>query len=132
MDEQYLFSCQQHPPPLLLSNKNLCLLAVFHIVKDAVLCYLGDGPLVMRVHAYLERFGYINFGVFKRLKPLPGNTFSRITLNLNALNVKIIGFQNQKQNIFFVRCQEMSLNCVDVFKTTLLDSKAMIMYLADL
>lgn len=48
--------------------------AVFYIIKGAVVCYLGDGPLVMRVHAYLERFGYINFGVFKRLKPLPGNT----------------------------------------------------------
>lgn len=34
--------------------------------------FAGDGPLVMRVHAYLERYGYINFGVFKRLKPIPG------------------------------------------------------------
>lgn len=34
--------------------------------------FSGDGPLVMRIHAYLDRYGYINFGVFKRLKPLPG------------------------------------------------------------
>lgn len=88
--------------PPLHSNKSLCLLAVFHIVKDAVLCYLGDGPLVMRVHAYLERFGYINFGVFKRLKPLPGNKFSRITFNLNALNVKIIGFQTRNRIFFWL------------------------------
>lgn len=76
--------------------------AVFYIIKDAVLCFLGDGPLVMRVHAYLERFGYINFGVFKRLKPLPGNTvFYNNFINLNALNLKIISIQKQTQNIFF-------------------------------
>ncbi|XP_035207347.1 lysine-specific histone demethylase 1A-like [Stegodyphus dumicola] len=33
--------------------------------------YNSDGPLVMRVHAFLERHGFINFGVFKRLKMLP-------------------------------------------------------------
>lgn len=33
--------------------------------------YNSDGPLVMRVHSFLERQGFINFGVFKRLKPLP-------------------------------------------------------------
>lgn len=26
----------------------------------------------MRIHAYLERHGLINFGVYKRLEPLPG------------------------------------------------------------
>ncbi|VVC25102.1 Winged helix-turn-helix DNA-binding domain,Homeobox domain-like,SWIRM domain,Amine [Cinara cedri] len=30
-----------------------------------------DKVLIRRVYAYLERHGYINFGVFKRLKPLP-------------------------------------------------------------
>jgi lysine-specific histone demethylase 1 len=33
--------------------------------------YNSDGPLVMRIHSFLERNGFINFGVFKRLKPLP-------------------------------------------------------------
>jgi len=40
---------------------------------------LGDGPLVMRVHSYLDRFGFINFGVFKRLKPLPGIVYTFTT-----------------------------------------------------
>ena len=31
----------------------------------------SDGPLVMRIHSFLERHGYINFGYFKRIKPLP-------------------------------------------------------------
>lgn len=31
----------------------------------------SDVPLIHRVHAFLERNGFINFGIFKRLKPLP-------------------------------------------------------------
>lgn len=46
---------------------------VFYIIKGVVVCYLGDGSFVMRVYAYLERFGYINFGVFKRFKLFLGN-----------------------------------------------------------
>ncbi|XP_052087644.1 lysine-specific histone demethylase 1A-like [Mytilus californianus] len=42
--------------------------------------YNSDGPLVMRVHAYLERFGFINFGVFKRLKPLPSKKHGRVII----------------------------------------------------
>lgn len=34
--------------------------------------FSADGPLVMRVHAFLERFGYINFGIYKRVENLPG------------------------------------------------------------
>ncbi|PSN36278.1 Lysine-specific histone demethylase 1A [Blattella germanica] len=33
--------------------------------------YNSDEPLAMRVHAFLERYGYINFGIFKRLKQIP-------------------------------------------------------------
>lgn len=33
--------------------------------------YNSDAPFVMRVHSFLERHGFINFGIFKRLKPLP-------------------------------------------------------------
>lgn len=47
--------------------------------------FTGDGPLVMRIHAYLDRFGFINFGVFKRLKPLPGKAATmRCMLNASA------------------------------------------------
>ena len=38
----------------------------------------SDGPLVMRVHSFLERQGLINFGVFKRLKPLPVKKQGRV------------------------------------------------------
>ncbi|KAL1131629.1 hypothetical protein AAG570_011243 [Ranatra chinensis] len=33
--------------------------------------YNSDVALVTRIHSYLERHGLINFGIFKRLKPLP-------------------------------------------------------------
>lgn len=33
--------------------------------------YNSDTVLARRIHAFLERHGFINFGVFKRLKPLP-------------------------------------------------------------
>ena len=36
--------------------------------------------LVARVHAYLERHGYINFGVYKRLKPLPTKTVGKVLI----------------------------------------------------
>jgi lysine-specific histone demethylase 1 len=42
--------------------------------------YNSDGPLVMRVHAFLERHGFINFGVFKRLKPLPNKKFGKVII----------------------------------------------------
>ncbi|XP_071113292.1 lysine-specific histone demethylase 1A-like isoform X1 [Haliotis cracherodii] len=42
--------------------------------------YNSDGPLVMRVHSFLERYGLINFGVFKRLKPLPAKKHGRVVV----------------------------------------------------
>lgn len=42
--------------------------------------YNSDGPLVMRIHAYLERHGYINFGVFKRLKPIPTKKHGKVII----------------------------------------------------
>lgn len=36
--------------------------------------YNSDGPLIARVFAYLERHGYINFGVFKRIRQMPKRT----------------------------------------------------------
>uniref|UniRef100_A0A1B6LH74 Lysine-specific histone demethylase n=1 Tax=Graphocephala atropunctata TaxID=36148 RepID=A0A1B6LH74_9HEMI len=39
--------------------------------------YNSDANLVTRIHSFLERQGYINFGIFKRLKPLPVNKKGR-------------------------------------------------------
>ena len=40
--------------------------------------YNSDGVLVMRIHAYLERYGLINFGLYKRLEPIPTKKAGRI------------------------------------------------------
>lgn len=50
----------------------------------------GDGPLVMRIHAYLDRFGFINFGVFKRLKPLPGKTINKFNTDMYHILMVIV------------------------------------------
>ncbi|CAH1799050.1 unnamed protein product [Owenia fusiformis] len=42
--------------------------------------YNSDGPLITRMFSYLERYGFINFGVFKRLKPLPANPQGKVII----------------------------------------------------
>lgn len=38
----------------------------------------SDVTLLKRVHTFLERNGFINFGVFKRLKPLPAKKYGKV------------------------------------------------------
>lgn len=38
--------------------------------------YNSDTVLVHRIHSYLERHGLINFGIYKRVKPLPSEYIS--------------------------------------------------------
>lgn len=40
--------------------------------------YNSDEPLAMRVHAFLERYGYINFGIFKRIRPIPTKKLGKV------------------------------------------------------
>lgn len=40
--------------------------------------YNSDIPLLKRVHAYLERNGFINYGIFKRLKSLPAKKYGKV------------------------------------------------------
>ncbi|KAF7990616.1 hypothetical protein HCN44_000421 [Aphidius gifuensis] len=40
--------------------------------------YNSDPVLTRRIHAYLERYGFINFGVFKRLKPIPSKKVGKV------------------------------------------------------
>ncbi|KAG7205312.1 hypothetical protein KM043_007316 [Ampulex compressa] len=40
--------------------------------------YNSDSVLARRIHAFLERHGFINFGVFKRLKPLPSKKLGKV------------------------------------------------------
>lgn len=38
----------------------------------------SDSTLVRKIHEYLERHGFINFGIFKRLKPLPTRKIGKV------------------------------------------------------
>lgn len=38
----------------------------------------GDPALIKRIHAYLQRHGFINFGIFKRLKPIPSKKLAKV------------------------------------------------------
>ncbi|CAL7943230.1 unnamed protein product [Xylocopa violacea] len=40
--------------------------------------YNSDTVLTRRIHAFLERHGFINFGAFKRLKPLPTKKLGKV------------------------------------------------------
>ncbi|XP_014218084.2 lysine-specific histone demethylase 1A [Copidosoma floridanum] len=42
--------------------------------------YNSDPALVRRVHAFLERHGFINFGVFKRLRPIPTKKLGKVVV----------------------------------------------------
>lgn len=53
-------------------------LTVEQAIDDMEPPYNSDEPLVARVHAFLERNGFINFGVFKRIKPLPAKKFGKV------------------------------------------------------
>ncbi|XP_071495528.1 lysine-specific histone demethylase 1A-like [Diadema antillarum] len=42
--------------------------------------YNSDVQLIVRVHAYLERHGYINFGVYKRIQPPPQRSSFKVII----------------------------------------------------
>ncbi|XP_011297565.1 lysine-specific histone demethylase 1A [Fopius arisanus] len=52
------------------------------IIENALLAieppYNSDPVLTRRIHAFLERHGFINFGVFKRLKPIPTKKLGKV------------------------------------------------------
>ncbi|TRY95103.1 hypothetical protein DNTS_016341, partial [Danionella cerebrum] len=42
--------------------------------------YNSDAVLVHRIHSYLERHGFINFGIYKRVKPLPTKKTGKVII----------------------------------------------------
>lgn len=49
----------------------------------------SDPTLVRRIHEYLERHGFINFGIFKRLKPIPTKKLGKVIVIGAGKNVVI-------------------------------------------
>ncbi|RWS12458.1 Lysine-specific histone demethylase 1A-like protein [Dinothrombium tinctorium] len=42
--------------------------------------YNSDGPLVLRIHAFLERYSFINYGIFQKLKAIPVKRTGRVII----------------------------------------------------
>uniref|UniRef100_A0A182PEP7 Lysine-specific histone demethylase n=1 Tax=Anopheles epiroticus TaxID=199890 RepID=A0A182PEP7_9DIPT len=53
-------------------------LTVENALKKMESPFDSDPSLVRKVHAFLERHGFINFGIFKRLKPLPVKKHAKV------------------------------------------------------
>nr|XP_019552721.2 possible lysine-specific histone demethylase 1-like [Aedes albopictus] len=53
-------------------------LTVENALKNIEQPFDSDPNLVRKVHAFLERHGFINFGIFKRLKPLPSKKLAKV------------------------------------------------------
>ncbi|KAG5880732.1 hypothetical protein JTB14_026664 [Gonioctena quinquepunctata] len=49
-----------------------------HAIDRMEAPYNSDIPLLKRVHAFLERNGFINYGIFKRLKPIPAKKYGKV------------------------------------------------------
>lgn len=53
-------------------------LIVEDVIEKMEVPYNSDLPLLKRVHTFLERNGFINFGIFKRLKPIPTKKYGKV------------------------------------------------------
>ncbi|XP_072390356.1 lysine-specific histone demethylase 1A [Diabrotica undecimpunctata] len=53
-------------------------LIIEHVFEKMESPYNSDTQLVKRVHAFLERNGFINYGIFKRLKPIPSKKYGKV------------------------------------------------------
>ncbi|XP_074030425.1 lysine-specific histone demethylase 1A isoform X2 [Leptinotarsa decemlineata] len=60
-----------------LENPKLQLI-LEHAIDRMEAPYNSDIPLLKRVHAFLERNGFINYGIFKRLKPIPAKKYGKV------------------------------------------------------
>ncbi|KAJ8967437.1 hypothetical protein NQ314_002885 [Rhamnusium bicolor] len=49
-----------------------------HAVDKMEAPYNSDVQLLKRVHAFLERNGFINYGIFKRIKPIPTQKYGKV------------------------------------------------------
>ena len=53
-----------------------CILAYTHTHTHTI--HTGKANLVLRVHGYLQRYGYINFGMINRVNPMHGELHTDI------------------------------------------------------
>ncbi|XP_050313198.1 lysine-specific histone demethylase 1A [Anthonomus grandis grandis] len=49
-----------------------------HAIENMEPPYNSDLPLLKRIHCFLERNGVINYGIFKRLQPIPSKKYGKV------------------------------------------------------
>uniref|UniRef100_A0AAR5QL07 SWIRM domain-containing protein n=1 Tax=Dendroctonus ponderosae TaxID=77166 RepID=A0AAR5QL07_DENPD len=49
-----------------------------NVIENMEPPFNSDLPLLKRIHAFLERNGFINFGIFKRLQPIPSKKYGKV------------------------------------------------------
>lgn len=49
-----------------------------HTIDRMEAPYNSDLHLLKRVHSFLERNGFINYGIFKRIKPIPSKKYGKV------------------------------------------------------
>lgn len=52
--------------------------------------YDSDLTLVKRIHAFLERNGFINFGIFKRIKPIEQKKYGKVKIIFTSASQLLI------------------------------------------
>lgn len=52
----------------------------------------SDPSIVRKIHEYLERHGFINFGIFKRLKPIPTKKLGKVIVIGAGISGNLINF----------------------------------------
>lgn len=60
-----------------IENPNLQLI-FDHCLRDMEPPFNSDPNLLRKILSFLERHGFINFGIFKRLKPLPSKKLAKV------------------------------------------------------
>lgn len=53
-------------------------LTIENVLKKIEKPFESDKELVIKIHSFLERHGYINFGIYQRLKSLPSLKYGKV------------------------------------------------------
>lgn len=71
----------------------------------------SDPSIVRKIHEYLERHGFINFGIFKRLKPIPTKKLGKVIVIGAGISGNLILISRSISHKLYVIKSPSQLNC---------------------